>query len=108
STEGGRTIANASSGAKSTAVVSGNSLGAGVKFRIIAYRQSNGAYHTYQDYTVGVTAVPMMLDNGVPYDIVVYSYGTASLPVISSGEQSNINSATVNYSDVNRDFMYQK
>ncbi|MET7038277.1 hypothetical protein ABTU94_16585 [Elizabethkingia miricola] len=108
STEGMNTIANVSSGVKSMAVVSGNSLGAGVKFRVIAYRQSNGAYHTYQDYTVGETAIPMMLDNGAPYNIVVYSYGTTSLPVISSGEQSNISSATVNYDDVNRDFLYQK
>lgn len=61
-----------------------------------------------QDYTVGQSATPMMLDNGAAYNIVVYSYGTASLPAISSGEQNNISSAVVNYDDTHRDFMYQK
>ncbi|MCT3702570.1 hypothetical protein HZQ89_09095 [Elizabethkingia anophelis] len=100
--------ANASLGLNSIAAISGNPITSGVKFRIIAYRQSNGSYHTHQDYTVGQTAVPMMLDNGAAYNIVVYSYGTASLPVISSGEQNNISSASVNYDNANRDFMYQK
>ncbi len=102
------TPAIASSGIKSTAVVSGNTLGSGTKFRVIAYRQSNGNYHTHQDYTVGQAATPMMLDNGAAYNFVVYSYGATSLPSISSGEQTNISSASVNYDDANRDLMYQK
>ena len=102
------TPAIASSGIKSTAVVSGNTLGSGIKFRVIAYRQSNGNYHTHQDYTVGQAATPMMLDNGAAYNFVVYSYGTTGLPSISSGEQTNISSASVNYDDTNRDLMYQK
>lgn len=87
--------------------ISGEPLPIGAKFRIIAYR-SNGNYHTYQDYTVGQAATPMMLDNGALYNIVVYSYGTSYLPPISAGEQNNISSAQVNYNDSNRDFMYQK
>ncbi|PUB32612.1 uncharacterized protein (TIGR02145 family) [Elizabethkingia sp. YR214] len=93
---------------KPMASVSGNSLTSGMKFRVIAYRQSNGNYHTHQDYTVGQPAIPMMLDNGAAYNIVVYSYGTTSLPAISLGEQDNISSAFVNYDDNSRDFMYQK
>ncbi|WP_407500532.1 fibrobacter succinogenes major paralogous domain-containing protein [Elizabethkingia anophelis] len=100
--------ANASLGLNSVAAISGSPITSGVKFRIIAYRQSNGDYHTHQDYTVGQPAVPMMLDNGAAYNIVVYSYGTVNLPAISSGEQNNISSASVNYDDNNRDFMYQK
>ncbi|MCL1638480.1 hypothetical protein OZ664_10805 [Elizabethkingia sp. HX WHF] len=95
-------------GIKPMAAVSGNPLTIGMKFRVIAYRQSNGNYHTHQDYTIGQPATPMMLDNGSGYNIVVYSYGTTSLQAISSGEQNNISSASVNYDDTNRDFMYQK
>ncbi|MDV3861088.1 hypothetical protein CMT56_15070 [Elizabethkingia anophelis] len=108
STESSKVLGQASLGASSVAAVTGDPITSGVKFRIIAYRQSNGNYHTHQDYTVGQTAAPMMLDNGAAYNIVVYSYGTTSLPVISSGEQNNISSASVNYDDSNRDFMYQK
>ncbi|AJW65183.1 Fibrobacter succinogenes major domain (Fib_succ_major) [Elizabethkingia miricola] len=93
---------------KPMAAVSGTLLTTGMKFRVIAYRQSNGNYHTHQDYTVGQPATPVMLDNSAGYNIVVYSYGTASLPAISSGEQDNISNASVNYDDANRDFMYQK
>ncbi|HFK5586371.1 TPA: FISUMP domain-containing protein [Elizabethkingia anophelis] len=100
-----------SSGLNSAVAVSGNSLTGGTKFRVIAYR-SNGAYHTHQDYTIGQPATPMMLDNGATYTIIVYSYGTNSLPAISAGEQSTaanaLNSAQVSYDNANRDFMYQK
>ncbi|MCT4221344.1 hypothetical protein HZP43_03065 [Elizabethkingia anophelis] len=96
----------ASLGANMVGAASGK-ITSGAMFRVIAYR-SNGNYHTHQDYTVGQPAVPMMLDNGTVYSIVVYSYGTTSLPAISSGERSNISSATVNYNDNTRDFMYQR
>ena len=99
---------NASLESNSQAAISGNPITSGVKFRIIAYLQSNGNYQTHQDYTVGQPAVPMMLDNGAAYNIVVYSYGTTSLPGVSSGEKNNISSATVSYDDSNRDFLYQK
>ena len=108
SLESSKVSGKASLGKNSVAVVSGNALTSGVKFRIIAYRQSNGAYHTHKDYTVGQPAEPMMLDNGAAYNIVVYSYGTTSLPAISSGNQNNIGSATVNYDNTSSDFMYQK
>ncbi|MCL1674547.1 fibrobacter succinogenes major paralogous domain-containing protein [Elizabethkingia meningoseptica] len=98
----------ASLNVNSTAAISGNPITSGVKFRVIAYRQSNGNYHTHQDYTVGQPAAPMMLDNGAAYNIIVYSYGTTNLPLISSGEQSNLSSALVNYDDNQMDFMYQK
>ncbi|MDA4746790.1 hypothetical protein NY599_20490, partial [Enterobacter hormaechei] len=90
------------------AAVAGDQLGAGMKFRVLAYRQNDGSYKTYQDYTVGQSAQPMMLDGGIAYNIVIYSYGVNTLPTISANEQININSAKVNYDDTNRDFMYQK
>nr|WP_264617175.1 FISUMP domain-containing protein [Elizabethkingia anophelis] len=92
----------------SMAAVSGNQLESGMKFRVLAYRQIDGTYQTYQDYTIGQPALPMMLDGGKAYDIVVYSYGVNALPTISANEQNNISSAKVNYDDTNRDFMYQK
>ena len=90
------------------ATVTGDQLGAGNKFRVIAYRQSDGTYQTYQDYTIGQSALPMMLDSGKAYDIIVYSYGVNTLPTISANEQTNISNATVIYDDSNRDFLYQK
>ncbi|HFK5595245.1 TPA: fimbrillin family protein, partial [Elizabethkingia anophelis] len=90
------------------AAVSGNQLESGIKFRVIAYKENDGSYQTYQDYTIGQLAQPMMLDFGETYNMIVYSYGTANLPSISTVEQSNLSGATVNYDDTNRDFMYQK
>ncbi|WP_407481976.1 FISUMP domain-containing protein [Elizabethkingia meningoseptica] len=88
------------------AAVPGNALGAGIQFRVIAYNQADGSFQAYQDYTVGQQAVPMMLNVGATYTMVVYSYGTITLPAITSGEKTNINNAQVNYDDTNRDFMY--
>ncbi len=102
------TTLNTLASTSNMAAVSGNPIGTGVKFRVIAYRQSDGTYQTYQDYTIGQSATPMMLDGGKAYDIVVYSYGVNTLPNISANEQTSISSATVNYDDTNRDFMYQK
>lgn len=90
------------------AAVAANPLGVGISFRTIAYRASDGSYQAHQDYIVGQTSVPMMLDSGVAYNIVAYSYGTSTLPAISSGEKTNISSAVVNYDNTNPDFMYQK
>ena len=90
------------------AAVTVDQLGAGNKFRVIVYKHDDGSYKTYQDYTIGQPVAPLMLDGGVNYDIVAYSYGVTTLPAISSGEQSNINSATINYDNLNRDLMYQK
>ncbi|MEN5132789.1 FISUMP domain-containing protein [Elizabethkingia anophelis] len=91
-----------------TRSISGDQIGSGVQFRVIVYKHNDGSYKTYQDYIIGQPVAPLMLDGGVNYDIVAYSYGVTTLPAISSGEQSNINSATINYDDINRDFMYQK
>ncbi|MDV3659237.1 hypothetical protein CMU70_02055 [Elizabethkingia anophelis] len=102
------TVASTSKNLNSMAAVSGNQLESGMKFRVLAYRQIDGTYQTYQDYTIGQPALPMMLDGGKAYDIVVYSYGVNALPTISANEQNNISSAKVNYDDTNRDFMYQK
>lgn len=100
--------ANTSSNIKTISAVPGNILSNGTKFRVVAYRKSNGNYQTHQDYIIGQNAIPMKLDNNAAYDIIAYSYGTNNLPTISSGEQSNINNASVSYDNVNKDFMYQK
>ncbi|WP_407478021.1 FISUMP domain-containing protein [Elizabethkingia anophelis] len=92
----------------SLAVVSGNPLNNGTKFRVIAYKAADGSYQTYQDYTIGVAPQPMTLDTGVTYNIVAYSYGTSSLPTITSGETSNIGSAQIAYNNNSRDLMYVK
>ena len=96
----------ASMGKGPMAVIPGAPLGPGMAFRVIAYRQS-GDYHTHQDYIVGQSSpVPMMLDNGGTYTMVAYSYGSATLPLISSVEKTDIGSAQVNYNNIDRDFMY--
>ncbi|WP_407476768.1 fibrobacter succinogenes major paralogous domain-containing protein [Elizabethkingia anophelis] len=92
----------------SMAAVSGNKLESGMKFRVLAYRKDNGNYQTYQDYIVGQQAAPLMLDAGTAYNMVVYSYGSTTLPGINSSEQSNISSAKIDYDNDNRDLMYQK
>ena len=88
------------------AVIPGAPLGPGMAFRVIAYKQS-GDYHTHQDYTVGQTPVPMMLDNGFTYTMVAYSYGSATLPPISSGGDkiSSVLHRLI-YNNIDRDFMY--
>ncbi|WP_337085054.1 hypothetical protein [Elizabethkingia anophelis] len=99
--------ASASVGNNAVAAIPGNALAPGIMFRTIAYNP-DGSYQTYQDYTMGQTPTPMILQAGTAYTFVCYSYGTTTLPAISTGEQTNISSAQANYSDVNRDFMYQK
>ncbi len=90
------------------ASVTGTPLNNGTKFRIIAYKASDGSYQTYQDYTIGETSQPITLNTGVAYNIVAYSYGTSSLPTITPGETSNISSAQITYDNNNRDLMYVK
>ncbi|WP_411898219.1 hypothetical protein [Elizabethkingia occulta] len=92
-----------------SALVAGDQIGAGMKFRIIAYRQDDNSYQAHQDYTVGEQAQPLMLDSGKAYTIIAYSYGsTSALPQISTGEITNISQAKINYDDNNKDLMYQK
>ena len=100
--------AQASLGINTMAVISGTKLGNGVKYRIIAYRQRDGAYKDSKDYTIGQPGQGLILDMGEAYYLVLYSWGTSSLPIITSGEQTNINDAQVAYNNTNRDFMYQK
>ncbi|WP_407484741.1 FISUMP domain-containing protein [Elizabethkingia miricola] len=100
------TSLNTSASINPVAAIPGDPLTSGIKFRIIAYKQSDGAYYTHQDYTIGIAPVPLMLDNNTPYNMVVYSYGATSLPAISVGEKANISTAQVNYDNANRDFMY--
>ncbi|WP_454059238.1 hypothetical protein [Elizabethkingia ursingii] len=86
----------------------GKNLGANIKYRIIAYRQSDGTYKDYKDYTISQKGTGLVLDRGVAYYLVVYSWGTNNLPSITSGELTNINKATITYNNTGRDFMYQK
>ncbi|HAY3542654.1 TPA: hypothetical protein JRX92_000988 [Elizabethkingia anophelis] len=95
--------------AESSALVAGDQIGAGMKFRIIAYRQDDNSYQAHQDYTVGEQAQSLMLDSGKAYTIIAYSYGsTSALPEISTGEMTNLSQAKINYDDNNKDLMYQK
>ncbi|NHQ68948.1 hypothetical protein HAV29_20460, partial [Elizabethkingia miricola] len=57
------TSLNTSASINPVAAIPGDPLTSGIKFRIIAYKQSDGAYYTHQDYTIGVAPVPLMLDN---------------------------------------------
>ncbi|KUY29512.1 fibrobacter succinogenes major paralogous domain-containing protein [Elizabethkingia ursingii] len=92
-----------------TALIAGDQIGAGMKFRIIAYRQDDNSYQGHQDYTVGEQAQPLMLDGGKAYTIIAYSYGsTSALPEISTGEMTNLSQAKIGYDDNNKDLMYQK
>ncbi|AQX06505.1 hypothetical protein BAX97_08045 [Elizabethkingia meningoseptica] len=103
------TVASTSKNLNTMAAVPGNLIGTGVKFRAIAYRQGDGSYQTYQDYTIGESVQPMMLDGGEKYDIIAYSYGsTSALPEISTGEMTNLSQAKINYDDNNKDLMHQK
>ncbi|MCT3960136.1 hypothetical protein HZQ27_13545 [Elizabethkingia anophelis] len=95
--------------AESSILVNGDQIGAGMKFRIIAYRQDDNSYQAHQDYTVGEQAQPLMLDSGKAYTIIAYSYGsTSALPQISTGEMTNLSQAQIGYDDNNKDLMYQK
>ncbi|WP_407478020.1 hypothetical protein [Elizabethkingia anophelis] len=103
-----KTSQQASSKLNTLANVDGDPLGAGMKFRVIAYIQSDGSYQDYKDYTVGQFADALALDIGAAYNLIAYSYGKTTLPAITVGETTSINSATLNYRYLlNKDFMYQ-
>ena len=104
--EGKETLASTSLKNKAVAIA-GDPLGPGIAFRIIAYKQSNGAYADSKDFIVGQTASSLTLDEGTPYTFICYSYGISTLPALSTGEQNNLTSAVLSYDDTNRDFMYQ-
>ncbi|WP_407494489.1 fimbrillin family protein [Elizabethkingia anophelis] len=95
--------------AESSALLARDQIGAGMKFRIIAYRQDDNSYQAHQDYIVGEQAQPLMLDSGKAYTIIAYSYGsTSALPKISTGEMTNLSQAQIGYDDNNKDLMYQR
>ncbi|WP_407490147.1 hypothetical protein [Elizabethkingia anophelis] len=103
-----KTSLQASTKLNTLAAVDGDPLGAGMKFRVIAYRQNDGSYQDYKDYTVGQPADALALDIGTAYNLVAYSYGKTTLPAITAGEITNINGNVLNYNYIlNKDFMYQ-
>ncbi|OPB92544.1 hypothetical protein [Elizabethkingia occulta] len=85
----------------------GNPLGMGIKFRVLAYKASDGSYVSSQDYIIGQAGGSLALEQGTAYNIICYSYGVNTLPVLTAGEKNNLGSAVVNYDNMNRDFMYQ-
>ncbi|MYY43891.1 hypothetical protein [Elizabethkingia anophelis] len=89
------------------AALNGNPIAAGMMFRVIAYRQADGSYQDHKDYTIGQPAPSLVLDQRSAYSLIAYSYGTASLPAISSGETTSIAAAQVGYDNSKPDFMYQ-
>ena len=101
------TSAQASTKLNTLAVAPGNTLGNGMMFRVIAYRQSDGSYQDHKDYTIGQPVEGLTLDLGATYYLVVYSYGTSTLPTISAGELDKIGNAQVAYDNSKPDFMYQ-
>ncbi|HCD9236146.1 TPA: hypothetical protein NEG48_003169 [Elizabethkingia anophelis] len=103
----GKLSPKATSGITPVAEVPGNPLTKDTKYRVIAYRSSDGVYQTHQDYTIGQSGQPLALLTGTAYNIIAYSYGSGTLPPISTLEQTNMNTAVLNYDNNNRDFMYQ-
>ncbi|MEN5133290.1 FISUMP domain-containing protein [Elizabethkingia anophelis] len=99
--------AQASTKLNTLAAVGDNPIGPGMMFRVIAYRQSDGTYQDSKDYKIGQPAAGLTLDVGAAYNLVAYSYGTATLPAITPGETTDIASAQVSYDNANPDFMYQ-
>lgn len=89
--------------------VVGDSIGNDVRFRVIAYRSNDNSYHIHQDYIVGKSAKPLMLDSKMSYTMIIYSYGNASvLPKISTEEITSLTDAKIKYDDNNRDLMYRR
>ena len=71
-----------------TTRVAKENLNPNVRYRIIVYT-GTGAYKTHQDYQIGTTMDDMVLDVGVSYTLVAYSYNSSSpLPTITSAETS--------------------
>ncbi|KUG13400.1 hypothetical protein BEI02_15060 [Elizabethkingia sp. HvH-WGS333] len=88
----------------------GGALANGKKFRAIAYQASDGSYVGYKDFIVDTpsTSGGLKLTVGTPYNIVVYSYGTNSLPGFVSSESQSFTSATHNYNSITDGFLYWK
>ncbi|MEW7266409.1 hypothetical protein AB2S25_18530, partial [Elizabethkingia anophelis] len=69
-------IKSQASSVKNMLAAAGSPLGNGIKFRVLAYKASDGSYVGSMDYTVGSAGSALVLDAGVPYTIVCYSYGS--------------------------------
>lgn len=89
-----------SAGINPVAVTQGPPLDIGHKFRLIAYRASDNGFAGYKDFTVGTPSTNggLRLPKDVIYRMVVYSYGTNSLPGLPGSEMSSFNAATHSYS----------
>ncbi|MCL1671800.1 hypothetical protein [Elizabethkingia ursingii] len=89
-----------SAGINPVAVTQGPPLDIGHKFRLIAYRASDNGFVDYKDFTVGTPSTNggLRLPKDVIYRMVVYSYGTNSLPGLTGSEMSSFNAATHSYS----------
>ncbi|AQW92971.1 fibrobacter succinogenes major paralogous domain-containing protein [Elizabethkingia anophelis] len=79
----------------------------GTAFRVILFKYDDKSYYTHHDYIVGEEAKPFTIKNGAKYTVIAYSYNTSTLPTITSGELSDLNSALINYDNSNRDFSHQ-
>lgn len=91
------------------------SLGAGVKYRVIAY-DSNGNYVSYKDFAYGNESTVGRfsgLTAGNTYTFVAYSVNsTSTLPDISAGNTSTLNNAAIAFNSFGTtssdQFMYFK
>ncbi|MCT4135092.1 hypothetical protein HZP67_10180 [Elizabethkingia anophelis] len=100
---------NTSAGIKPVALVEGDPLVNGTKFRLIAYKM-DGSYAGSKDFAVGTTSTSgLRLPKGVPYWMVVYSYGTNYLSGISPSETMSLGNAKHTYDNMvgQNGFLYQ-
>ncbi|MDV3459565.1 hypothetical protein CMU57_11040 [Elizabethkingia anophelis] len=100
---------NTSAGINPVALVEGDTLVNGTKFRLIAYKM-DGSYAGSKDFAVGTTSTSgLRLPKGVPYWMVVYSYGTNYLSGISPSETMSLGNAKHTYDNMvgQNGFLYQ-
>ncbi|MEL5902169.1 hypothetical protein [Elizabethkingia anophelis] len=100
---------NTSAGINPVALVEGDPLVNGTKFRLIAYKM-DGSYAGSKDFAVGTTSTSgLRLPKGVPYWMVVYSYGTNYLSGISPSETMSLGNAKHTYDNMvgQNGFLYQ-
>ncbi|CDN75205.1 hypothetical protein [Elizabethkingia anophelis] len=100
---------NTSAGINPIAAVDGDPLVNGTKFRLIAYKM-DGSYAGSKDFAVGTTSTSgLRLPKGVPYWMVVYSYGTNYLSGISPSETMSLGNAKHTYDNMvgQNGFLYQ-
>ncbi|KAF5280750.1 hypothetical protein FQR65_LT14993 [Abscondita terminalis] len=85
----------------------------GDMFRVLAFRRSGTTtpavytFHNFKDYTVGVAGEPLMLDNSKEYTIIVYSFGTSSIPPNTIAKDTPLSTASIKYEAGKTDFLYQ-